>query len=257
MSQHFEDKPVAFVAVNSGNPRAKVASYARAAKVPWPIIVDTNRDFEKACGLKKQISLKNISQAILLRADGSQVRVSMEDMAKRIEKELENAKWSLNPDDVPSELKKAWRAAEFCQYDVAAKEIKRGLKSKDTEIKDAAARLEVDVLAKLKDKSNEAFALARKGDHWSAYQSVSRLCREFGDFELPKRLLSAKKKLEKMPEVKAELAAAKKLALAMRLANAGNKRKSAAAKKQLTAIVDDFPETEAGERAQSILSRFE
>ena len=257
MSNKFADKPVAFLAVNSGNPRAKVASYARTNEVPWPVIVDTDREFEKECGLKTKVSLKNIYQAVLVRADGSHGRVAMKQMAERIEEELEDAKWSMNPDDVPPELKTAWRAAEFCNYDLAAKGIKQGLKSRNSELKEAATRLEANVLKRLKDQSNDAFALARNGEYWAAYQDVVKLCKTFGDFELPNRLISARKTLSKKPEVKAELAATKKLSLAIKLANSGNKRKTAAAKKHLTAIVDDFPETEAAKRAQTILSKSE
>src|SRR6185295_16887547 len=69
LSQKYAGEPIVFIAVNSGSPRDTVARYAVGVGCPWPILVDSNRRFEKAT-LNEKISLENIYQAYYITADG-------------------------------------------------------------------------------------------------------------------------------------------------------------------------------------------
>ena len=65
ISKRFEDQPIVFIAVNSGNSRESVEAYAKEVKLPWPVIVDPKRELEQQC-LGNQISLQNITQVKLV-----------------------------------------------------------------------------------------------------------------------------------------------------------------------------------------------
>ena len=71
LSEEYADEPVVFIAVNSGNSKQAVGKYLKSNKVPWPAIVDSNRKFEEACGLREEISLDNIHQVRFVTADGN------------------------------------------------------------------------------------------------------------------------------------------------------------------------------------------
>ena len=74
VARKFQDKPVLFLAVNSGTPRLQVQSYLRKNRVTWPAIADTDRSFERGCGVPP-ISLKNIYQVRIMKPDLSLIHI--------------------------------------------------------------------------------------------------------------------------------------------------------------------------------------
>ena len=65
VARKFKGKPIFFIAVSSGTPKATVASYARRNRIRWPVIVDSDRRVEQTCGVPT-VSLSNIYQMRVL-----------------------------------------------------------------------------------------------------------------------------------------------------------------------------------------------
>ena len=69
VASKYQDKPVLFLAVNSGTPRFEVQSYLKKNRVTWPAIADLDRSFERSCGVPP-VTLKNIYQVRIMKPAG-------------------------------------------------------------------------------------------------------------------------------------------------------------------------------------------
>lgn len=124
LSKKFQDQPIVFIGVNSGNPRGAVEQYLRSVRVGWPTIVDMNRQLEQAAGVD-EISLQNIHQAKIITANGQLGDGNWSNLSETVERALAGAKWMVPPDEVPAPLKQAWLNIEFNQFAVAGPMIKK------------------------------------------------------------------------------------------------------------------------------------
>ena len=248
----FEGQPVVFIAVNSGTNRSAIESYVRQVKCPWPVLLDPTRDFEKACGVK-EISLQNIYQMKYAQPDGTLLTGNFSDMEETANKALVNAKWKLDPADVPDSLKSTWIAIETGNYKGLAVQLKKSQLSGKPEAKEAAKKLMDIVQQELDDQMTAIKEAHESGNTWTAYQLCNQLPVRFAGFDLPKDVATLKKDLMKDAKVKAGQTALKSLDSARKLLSSGNpvlQKKAVAALEQ---VVSDFPDTDLSRLAQSLI----
>lgn len=252
-AKEFEGKPVVFIAVNSGSPRAKIQGYVQQVKLPWPVLLDTSREFEKACGLFAEISLQNIYQYRYITPDGEIHQVSTSELTDIAEQAAEGAEWKVDPRTIPDSLKPVWNGVEVGNYKAVAGTLKKSAGSSKADVKEAAAKLmevvqtEIDgQIAKIKEAQDA-------GNPYKAFELYSQLADQFAGFELPKDIAALKKDLPKDPKVKAGQAAAKQLEVIRKQLMGGNAAAKAKSTTALEKIVADFPETNLAQQAQSLI----
>ena len=253
VASKFQGKPIAFIGVSSGLPRKSVASYLRQNRITWPTIVDTDRSFEARCGLR-EISLNNIWQVRIVTADGQMRPGNPSALETSAERAVVDAKWNIDPAEIPKALQPTWASVEFGDYATAAPSLKRYLKSRKPEDKAAAETLNAYVMKQLDEQLLLASTALADERSWDAYQAYNSVQIGFRGFEIPKEVSENIKTLRSDDAVKIELAALKRLRAARR-AFASAKSPSARERslKSFQRIIDDLPETEAAAQAKLLL----
>jgi thiol-disulfide isomerase/thioredoxin len=252
MSKKFENQPVVFIAVNSGAGRAELEEYARSVKCTWPFLVDTSREFEKACGISP-ISLRNIYQLKYAKADGSFQYGDPDDMPGTAEKALEGAQWKVPPTDIPEALKPTWIAIETGNYKAVAAPLKKAQNASKAETKEAARKLMEIVQQEIDDQISAIKQAQESGNNWTAFQLCNQFSGRFTGFELPKDVATLKKDLLKDAKVKAGLAAQKSMESARKSLSSGNPTAQKKALATLEQIISDFPDTDLSQSAQAMI----
>ena len=251
-AKKFEGQPVVFIAVNSGTARSEIETYVRQVKCPWPVLLDPTRDFEKACGLKG-ISLQNIYQMRYVRPDGTLLTGNFNDIEETANKALVDAKWKLDPNDVPDSLKATWIAIETGNYKGLAASLKKNQTAGKAEAKEAAKKLMEIVQQDLDDQVAAIKEAQESGNTWKAYQLCNQLPVRFAGFEVPKEVATLKKDLMKDAKVKAGQAALKTIDSTRKLLSSGNPVLQKKAVASLEQIVTDFPDTDLSRLAQTLI----
>ncbi len=238
-----------FIGVNSGHPVPQVTSYAKGVKTEWAIYADVDRSFETAY-LKVVINLQNIYQDMILTPSGQ--FHSIGDMKAEVEKELPNAKWKMDPKEIPEVLKKAWFSLEFGQTAQAVTTIKQALGAGDAKVKAAAQKLEAVVkedIAKLMTEAAEKVAAQQKWEGYKLYDSVTQSYKPYPEAAKAKSEMS---KLESDAKVKKEKTAKVMLDKIQEWANSKVKTDRDNAKAGLTILQRDYADTEAGKSSQNV-----
>src|SRR5882757_9860652 len=135
-AKKFDGQPVIFIAVNSGSPKQKIQGYLSQVKVPWPILVDTTRDFEKASGIFQPISETVTFQFRYVTPDGEIHTGVKDDLGEIAEKAVEGAAWKVEPSTIPDALKATWTAVEIGNYKGLAASIKKYSASSKGDVKE-------------------------------------------------------------------------------------------------------------------------
>lgn len=252
MSKKYEGQPVVFIAVNSGASRATLEEYVRDVKCTWPVLVDTSREFERACGVFP-ISLQNIYTVKYARADGSLHFGNHDDLPSTVDKALEEAQWKIPPAEIPDSLKPAWVSIETGNYKGVAAPLKKSQNSGKSETKEAARKLMEIVQQEMDDHVSSIKEANDSGNSWSAFQKCNQFSERFTGFDVPKEVAALKKDLMKDSKVKAGLAAQKSLENSRKLLSTGNPSVQKKALATLQQIVSDFPETDLSEAAQAAI----
>lgn len=253
-AKEFEDRPILFIAVNSGTPREEVISYARKHNIDWPIIVDVDRQFEQQMGVP-EISLKNIHQVRLRQADGKITRGDWSDLGKSAEKALQNARWKVDPATVPESLKTVWRFVEFGIYAPASAELTKVASSRVSEEREAAQRLLTVVMEGLEKEASAAWELGTQERYLDAHFAFLDLQQRFKGYDIPKKYVQAAEWLAKRPGVKKEVQAAKMYdAIKGRLASPDERARNRALGR-LRTLTKSFSDTRAGRQAQELLDQ--
>ncbi len=252
VARKFQDKPVLFLAVNSGTPRPQLQSYLRKNKVRWPAIADTDRSFERSCGVPT-ISLKNIYQVRIMKPDGTLVATSPTRMEQALAAAMGAAKWNVDPKGIPMSLKSAWVHVEFGNFALAAGTLKKAGKSRKPETKQGAQKL-LDYVDKKMDKQiKDARTAQADGKAWVAFRGYSDAAVRYKGYELPKDITATIQKLKADPDVKKEVTALRILGAARRKLYG----KTASARKSgfraLERLADQQAETQAGQEAQRLI----
>jgi thiol-disulfide isomerase/thioredoxin len=254
LAQKYEGQPVVFIAVNSGNPPAVVQQYAREVGLKWPIIVDPFREFENQW-LDTQISLQNIHQCEIILPGGEKGNGRWDNLEGSVQDALKGASWKIDPQTIPAALMPTWQQVELGNYAAAASLLKKGLVTKNAEVKDAATRLFEFVQKELASAIKEASDLRAKGDSWRAFQLYGAAAKTFAGYDLPPEVATAQKQLAADAKVKKELDAARSLTSIKKMLTAA--RTPAALKRarlQLEKLTADHSGTDAAREASALLS---
>lgn len=241
------------MAVNSGNSPAQVSQYVRKHRIPWPVIADTDRSLEQACGVG-DISLNNIWQARIIDPEGLLVRANGSQMEETAQRAARDARWNVDPSTIPAELQPAWQQIEFGSFAPAASTLKRYARSRKADVKTAAQTLQSYVDEQLQQQVDAAAAAVEAEDVWTAYGILTALQQRFKGYEIPDSVPTDVERLAKDERVTKELAAARKLELALKSATSSSATARKRAELMLQKVVDEFPGTQAAEKAASLLS---
>lgn len=246
----YADKPVAFVAVNSGTPLPLVAQYATSVHLNWPVIVDLDRSFEKACGVG-EISLKNIVRTVYVTPEGK-IMPGAGKIEDTIERALKGASWNIDPSEVPAELWPTWRSIEFAQYAQAAPSLAKAKSSRKGEVKAAAQKL-ADLVAK---RGAEALAAAKAAAEKSKFrgsEEYAAVADRFAGYAVAAEASAAQRELAKDPAYRQELTAIKQLDKQRRLFASPKPAVRERAAETIKKIIDDHPDSEAARQARELL----
>lgn len=248
VAKQFENEPVQFIAVNSGNAKAAVNTYVSSVKCDWPAYVDLDRSYEKNFGF--EISLQNIYQTILVDGKGNTHTGGMnEESIKRV---LPTASWKIPPSEIPDSLKKAWRALEFGQTAVAAPLVKQALGASDAKVKEAAKKLEAVIQADITKRLEAAKADNEGSKKWDAYKGYAFVAENYKDFAESKPAGVELGKLRSDKVVARELQAKGMLDKCIEWSNSPKNNEREQAKGGLTALATNFADTEAGATAKTM-----
>jgi thiol-disulfide isomerase/thioredoxin len=253
LAKRYEGQPVVFIAVNSGNPPAEVGQYAKEVKLTWPIIVDPSRQFEKEF-LTSEISLQNIHQCELILPTGQKRHGQWNNLDASVKTALEGAAWKIDPKTIPTVFLPTWQQVELGNYAAAANLLKKGLVTKNEEVKEAATRVNDFVQKELHSAVEHALQTRRAGDVWQAYQLYRGIQSSFAGYDLPPEVASAAKELAGEVRVKRQLDAAKSLESIQK--SFVTARTDVARKKvvdRLQQFAAQFSDTDAGKNAQRML----
>ncbi len=245
--------PIVFVAVNSGTPTAAVERYAHSVRLTWPVIVDTDRSFEKACRVS-EINLQNISVVCCLTPQGQLRPGRWDDVEDTVAQALKGASWKVDPAAVPDDLKIAWRNIEFANYSKAATTLTKALASRSSDVKAAAEKLS-DVVTSQATADLEAAAAVVGKSKYRAHEQYTTIAERYNGFPAAKEAAAARRELVKDPALRAELAAVKaveKQSPLVRSPSAPVRDRAVAA---IQKIVTDHPESEAAVLGRRLLER--
>jgi len=245
----FEGTPVMFIGVNSGTARPQLEAYLRKNKVNWPVICDSDRSFERQFDL--MISPENTRQARLLMPDGSFKNGDFNNLEGSAVDASREAKWKVEPANLPPALQSAWLAIEFGKYPDAAQTVKKNLFGK-ADVKEWATKLNQIVMDDLNRQLEDAKKSLDEDKKWNAYKRYSVIPNKFKGFTIPPEVATTLKELAADDTIKEEQTAMKQLDLAVQnAARSPTARKGAL--KQLQKLIDEHPNTEAACEAQKLI----
>jgi thiol-disulfide isomerase/thioredoxin len=255
LAKKFEGQPVVFIAVNSGNAPAEVQQYAKDVKLTWPIIADPSRQFERQW-LDNQISLANIHQCELILPSGKKAPGRWNDVEGSVKEALQGAAWKIDPKTIPAAFMPTWQQVELGNYVAAANLLKKGLTTRNAEVKEAATRVHAFVQVQLHSAVAEAANARKAGDAWRAYRLYRGVSTTFAGFELPADVAQAQKELASDADVKRQLDAGKALdGIRKSLPTARSESARKRIVTRLQQLTSQFAGTDAAVEAQQLLDQ--
>lgn len=254
LAAEYTQRPVLFIAVNSGNPPRVVNEYARQQRITWPVIADVDRSFETAMGVP-EVSLSNVIQVRYVTADGLAHAGKWSDLAGTAEAALEGAAWRVAP-PAPRKLQRAWRAVELGRYAEASRDVLRYADESGGGEQEFAAALLAAVNEAINADYKEAGSAYSDERYWDAYKQLDGLTERYEGYELPPGVEPAIKKLRKRDDVAAQIKAKSSLEKAIRTASKGSDGAIRRGIGMLERLVSASPETEAAGEAEKILAKF-
>ncbi|HEY2841481.1 MAG TPA: TlpA disulfide reductase family protein [Pirellulales bacterium] len=205
-----EDEPIVFLAVNSGTSPQEMAAYKNSVQLEWPVLVDSDRSFERLCDVG-EISLQNVMQVATIKADGQLSRARWDDIEGSIQSALKGAKWNVDPEEIPEDLKPVWRNLEFSNYADAASALNKALKSPKPALKAAAEKLAAPVNEKIAKDLAAAAKAASENRPSEAYDMYGAVAEQFAGFPAAEPATLRRKEISKDPAFKKELLGLKQL----------------------------------------------
>jgi thiol-disulfide isomerase/thioredoxin len=250
----YANEPIVFVAVSSGTTRQDVERYARAVNLTWPVIVDTDRSFERKADVG-EISLQNVMQVAYLAGNGELRHGDWSNIDGTIRQALEGAKWNVDPALLPADMHPVWRSIEFGNYVDARPGLTKALASRKNDIKAAAQRLS-DFVA---SKSDRALALAAnsasQGHALQAYQRYGTIAERFAGYPAGEKAVAARRELSKQPELNREIVALKRFEKQRELASSSKPAVRDKARAAIQKLVDADPTSEAARLGRELLQK--
>jgi hypothetical protein len=248
----YEDKPVVFIAVNSGNTTKEVGSYLKSVSVEWPAIADNDRSFERAIGVPP-LSLSNVIQVRIVTPSGKITIGSFSDVEGSFKPYLPMAKWQVDPESITPVLKPAWQHVEFGRTAQTIPLIKRYLHARDEKTKASATTLHNTIEAQLNQRFSQVQEAEAAGNKWLAYKGYGAIATNFKGLAKASEASSKARLLSRDTELKDELRAASALNKAKQQIASRNRQVRRAGTDTLSAIAKRYPDTEAGKTAKSML----
>jgi len=263
-AQTYKDKPVVFIAVNSGNDAKTVEQTIIKWKINWPVILDQDRVYEKDTDVTA-IGGDNYCQVMVITPKGDMVQGDWTDVDSTIHKYIDSARWKVDIDKVPLAMRPTWALVEHGLYPPAISGVRRFITSTDTKMKVAAIMLDAAIKDDIDRRFIEAKARARSKKttvRWEAYKYLVRYAAEFNQFSQGDQARIFLKTLAKDEHIKRQLYAAGVLAqakLALYGTGSGNQANRSPAKTRqiessLWILVKQYEDTEAGKKAAGILA---
>jgi peroxiredoxin len=259
LSKKYEDKPVAFIGISSGNARSAVQSYIQQNKIAWPVIVDAGHDLDKKADVTA-ISADNFCQLRVITAAGKLVPVTGDDLEPAVQLALAGAAWKIDPAGMPEKMKPAWLAIEVGNYTPAGPVIAKGLNSPDDATKQAAQKLLAVVQPKIDAALKEAQASLNAGDKWAAAKKYMEIGQRFAGYTLPDNFTTQRAALLNDPQVKTIVNAAKELNSLQHYLGTVKDLNPAQRKRvenTLAQISKDASGTEVGKQADDMLTKLD
>jgi hypothetical protein len=249
----YADKPVVFIAVNSGTTKADVEGYAKSTGFEWPILVDTSRATEKAL-IGQEISLQNIYQWVVIDPDGKAQRMGPDQATvdSRIQQLLPSAKFTFDGIAVPDKLKPLAKELELGFYETGIAELAVVAAKGTKDLGEAAKAMYAKFTPLAEGGLERGKAAQAEGKPWAAYVEFERVAAWFKKTDYEKQASAALSDLKKDKAVKDELAARQMLEQARGLMATGKKPDAAQAQGLLQVLAKKFPETEAGKEAAKL-----
>jgi thiol-disulfide isomerase/thioredoxin len=247
------DKPVMFIGVNSGTSRSDLQTYLKRHALDWPVIVDSDRSFERASGVE-EISLNNIKQVRMVTADGQFVPGRWDNLPDVVEKTLVGAKWKMPYDRVPEAFHPAMRRIEYGDYRLADAAIRNGLKDTSPEVRKAAEQLREYIDRHINTALQESLASAPANDNFARYEVYTQVAEKFAPNALSKEAADEMKRLAADPAVKEEILAAKAVDASAAAISSPDARVQERAKAILRRVAEKYPKTRAGAQAKQLLN---
>ena len=247
VANKYQGKPIVFIAVNSGNNASKVGSYLKKNGITWPTIVDPARRFEKAAGTG-EISLDRIMGYRILDAEG-RLKSSF-GLEPSAELAMTTAKWNVDPEGFPQSMRSCWQAIEFGDFVSEARTLQRALKSKKTEVQTAAQTLNTYVQGELTAILEKAEEAKTAGDQWLTYQAYQELQYRFKGYDTEIDVKAELKTLAASEAVETQLKAMRQFESAMKTANRSGLERAV---KRFKKVIEEYPDTDAAQKAQEVL----
>ena len=254
VANKFQDQPIAFVAVNSGNDRKAVQSYVRKHKITIPMLVDVDRSFESSLG-QNEISLSNIWQVKIMKPDGQIERASVDDMEGAAKAALVGAEWHVSPKGTPKELQDAWRNIEFGNYKAGAKDVGEGLKSNKEQVASAAKRLNDYVQSAITERVVAADEAIAEGDKFTGFERYTAIEENFKGYVFPDGFDDKLASIKEDPVVKDEISALKRYKTAERAFYSRSPLGKKKARQILKVLIEKSPDTRGGREAAKALEQ--
>ncbi len=251
-AEHAED-PIVFLAVNSGTSPQEVAAYARSVQLNWPVLVDSDRSFERLCNVG-EISLQNVMQVAYIKADGQLARGQWNNLEGTIKSALKGAKWSVNPAEIPPELKPVWHSLEFSQYGQAAPALTKALKSPKPTIKAGAEKLAATVNEKIERDLEVAAKSASENRKGEAYDKYGAIAQQYAGYPAAEPATARRRELAKDPALKKEMAGMKQLEKQRLLLDSPKPIIRERARAAIQKLIDAQPDSAVAQQGRKLLA---
>lgn len=250
------DKPLIVVGINPVDPAPVVQQYLQKNKIRWPVLVDAGRVYERAVDAVP-LSKENATQIRFIDSKGKVQRPSPM-LDDTIAAALKDAAWTVEPKDIPDDLRGVWAAIELYGNESAvAAQLKKSFTAKQPEIRQAAASLKAAVQTKIAALNDAAQKAAEAGNKYDAYALYVQLNERYKGFDIPPEAKVAQKDLSIDAGVKQAQQAKKTLDGIRRSLATGKAGARKQAATQLKKIVADMAGNSVGEEAQELLSQVE
>jgi hypothetical protein len=252
LRRDFAEKPVAFIGINSLNPKKAVEEYAKSNKFEWPIFVDEAGETQKSLGFK--ISLQNIYQWRIVDPAGKMHIAPMEakGLADAINSHLGEAKPLFEGLTIPEKLKSMARDIEFGLYEPAISDLAGLAQKGPKDILEAAQAMYDKVKPMAESMLEHAKASEAEGKKYAAYVEYAKVAAWFRKTDYEKTASAAVTLLKKEKDVQEEIAARQMLDQAKSLLASSKKGDRDSAPGILAALQKKYPNTLAAKEAATL-----
>jgi peroxiredoxin len=252
LRKDFTDKPVAFIAVNSLNPKRVAEEYAKSNKFEWPIFVDEAGETQKSLGFK--ISLQNIYQWRIIDPNGTMHVAPMEakGLTDTINKFVADAKPLFAGLTIPEKLKSIAHDIELGLYDPAIGDLAALALKAPKDLQEAAQAMYEKVKPMAESFLERAKAFESDGKKYAAYLEYGKVVAWFKKTDYEKTAAAAMATLKKDKDVQDDIAARQMLDQAKSLLASSKKGDKESAPAVLTALQKKYPNTEAAKEAAKL-----